>query len=59
MEMNVNVQLVTIGKKAAKYFKRRPQYKLAGAPPPPKTRPHHEVAYISPSGLSGVWGTVS
>ena len=30
LEMKVDVQIVTIGKKGAKYFKRRPQYKLAG-----------------------------
>ena len=33
IEMKVDVQLVTIGKKAAKYFKRRPQYKMAGKLP--------------------------
>lgn len=31
-EMNVKVQLVMVGKKGYTYFKRRPQYKIAGNP---------------------------
>lgn len=36
LEMKVDVQIVTIGKKGAKYFNRRPQYKMAGVLPPHK-----------------------